>query len=275
MTAFRSTLAVVSLLLMGMSVVFANERPLLIVSTTSVEHSGLMADLLPKFEATTGVRAVVAAFGTGQALRVARSGDADVLIVHDEASEKAFIEDGYGVERRPFMMNEYLVVGPVADPALTRGSDHGADAFQKIRDAGAAFVSRGDNSGTHEAERRIWQRAGLDPDVFEGRWYRSAGSGMGPTLNTAAAMEAYTLTDQGTWLAFRNRDALRVMVSGDPTLANPYSVILIDPDRHPHLQHDKARALADWLVSRAGQAAIAAFRIGGEQAFRPIADGLD
>lgn len=251
--------------------VIAAEKPLLIVSTTSVENSGLMTYLLPIFEEKAGFKAVLAAYGTGQALRIAENGDADMLIVHDKPSELKFMADGFGAERREFMYNDFLIVGPRDDPAGVAGMTDVVAALQQIRDSGGLFVSRGDNSGTHKAELRLWAAAELDPDTFDAAWYREAGAGMGATLNTAAGMLAYTLVDRGTWLAFRNRSTLTAMVEGDPRLYNQYSVLLINPARHPHLQHAKARALADWLVSEEGQAAIGAFRLEGEQLFTPNA----
>ncbi|RMF10338.1 MAG: hypothetical protein D6763_05890 [Alphaproteobacteria bacterium] len=255
----------------GLAAAAAADRPLLVLSTTSVENSGLMAYLLPKFEAKAGFKVVLAAFGTGQAIRAARNGDADLLIVHDKPSELAFMADGFGVERREFMYNDFLVVGPVDDPARIAGMTDVEAALRRIVATGALFVSRGDTSGTHKAELRLWAAAGLDPNSFDVSWYRAVGAGMGATLNAAAGMQAYTLVDRGTWLAFRNRRVLKALVEGDPRFVNQYSVLLINPERHPHLQHDKARVLADWLVSPEGQDAIGSFRVAGEQLFVPNA----
>ncbi len=249
------------------------ETPFLtLASTTSTEDSGLLADLLPRFREASGIEVRVVAVGTGQALRIARSGDADALLVHDRPSEEAFVAEGYGIERVAVMANDFVIVGPAADPAGIRGMGDVAKAFAKIAQQEAIFVSRGDDSGTHKAELRQWRAAGIDPTPASGTWYRELGRGMGGTLNTAVAMPAYTLSDRGTWLAFGNRAGLVLAVEGDPSLQNPYSVIVVDPRRHSHVKAELAQRLVDWLVSEPGQAAIAAFRVGGQQLFFPRAE---
>jgi tungstate transport system substrate-binding protein len=214
----------------------------------------------------------VVALGTGQALDVGRRGDADVVFVHDTAAEQKFVAEGHGIGRRDVMYNDFVLVGPSSDPARVGGSRDIAAALFAILAAQAPFVSRGDRSGTHAAELRLWSVAGIDIASHKGPWYRETGSGMGATLNTAAAMDAYALSDRGTWLSFANRRDLRILVEGDPRLFNQYGVILVNPERHPHVKQADARAFIDWLVSREGQAAIASFRINGEQAFFPDAD---
>ncbi len=239
-----------------------------IASTTSTEQSGLFRAILPKFTAATGIEARVVALGTGQALDVGRRGDADVVFVHDRAAERKFVEEGFGVERIEVMYNDFVIVGPAADPAGARGRDV-AQALVRIAQAGAPFVSRGDRSGTHAAELRFWAAAGIDAP--QGDWYREAGAGMGPTLNVTAGMNAYTLTDRGTWLSFRNRAELVVLVEGDERLFNQYGVMLVNPQRHPHVKQAAGQAFIDWIVSPQGQAAIAAYRIDGHQLFFPNA----
>ena len=248
----------------------AEEKFITVASTTSTEQSGLFEHLLPKFTARTGIEVRVVAQGTGQALRTAQNGDADVVLVHDPVAEKAFVEAGWGVERKPVMYNDFVLVGPAGDPAGVEGSDDIAAALRRIAAVGAPFASRGDESGTHKAELRLWEAAGVRP---AGDWYRETGSGMGPTLNTASAMNAYALTDRGTWLNFRNRGELKILVEGDKRLFNPYGVILVNPAKHPHVKAAEGQAFIDWLISEEGQAAIADYKIGGEQAFFPDAEG--
>jgi len=243
-----------------------------VASTTSTENSGLFADILPQFRRATGIEVRVVAQGTGQAIRTAMHGDADVLFVHHKASELKFVAEGYGVGRREVMYNDYVLVGPAADPAGVRGMTDVARAFAKVAATRAPFASRGDTSGTHKAELGIWQKAGVDLKAAAGAWYRETGSGMGATLNTAAGMDAYALADRGTWIAFRNKRDLRVLVEGDPLLFNQYGVILVNPKRFPHVKAAEGQRFIDWLVSREGQAAIAAFRVGGRQLFHPNAE---
>lgn len=243
-----------------------------VASTTSTEQSGLFGHLLPRFTEATGIAVRVVALGTGQALDVGRRGDADVVLVHDTAAEEAFVRDGAGVRRVPVMYNDFVVVGPKGDPAGASGRDVAA-AFRRIAEAKAPFVSRGDRSGTHAAELRVWREAGLDLGAVRGTWYREIGQGMGPALNAASATGAYLLADRGTWLAFKNRGDLAVLVAGDPRLFNPYGVILVNPARHPHVKAREGQAFIDWLVSPAGQQAIAGYRINGEALFMPDAAG--
>lgn len=249
----------------------APERYITVASTTSTENSGLFGHLLPIFLAKTGIAVRVVALGTGQALDVARRGDADVVFVHDKAAEEKFLAEGFGVARQDVMYNDFVLVGPQADPAKVAGSKDVAAALKRIQSAQAPFVSRGDRSGTHAAELRLWADAGVDLGASKGPWYRETGSGMGAALNTASAMDAYVLSDRGTWLAFTNRGSLSILVEGDERLFNQYGVMLVNPARHPHVKRADAQAFIDWLLSPEGQAAIAAFRINGEQAFFPDA----
>lgn len=241
-----------------------------IASTTSTEQSGLFGHLLPAFKAATGIEAKVVALGTGQALDVGRRGDADVVFVHDRAAEEKFVADGFGVQRIEVMYNDFILIGPKADPARAAGSDIVA-ALERVAAAKAPFVSRGDRSGTHAAELRYWQLARVDPAAVRAGWYREIGQGMGPALNTASASDAYVLADRGTWLSFRNRGSLDVLVQGDARLFNPYGVILVNPQRHAHVKAAAGQRFIDWLVSPAGQAAIAGYKIGGQQLFFPNA----
>ena len=248
----------------------AQERFIVMASTTSTEQSGLFAHLLPAFKAATGIDIRVVAQGTGQALDTARRGDADVVFVHDQSAEEKFVAEGWGLKRLPVMVNDFVVVGPKADPAGTKGRDLVA-ALAKIAAAGAPFVSRGDKSGTHAAELRYWKMAAIDTDTAKPRGYQACGCGMGPALNIAASTGAYVLTDRGTWLNFRNRGDLVVLVEGDTRLFNQYGVIAVNPAKHPHVKAALAQAFVDWVVSSAGQATIAAYKIGGEQVFFPNA----
>jgi tungstate transport system substrate-binding protein len=236
-----------------------------IASTTSTEQSGLFKHLLPAFQKATGIEPRVVAVGTGQALDMARRGDADVVFVHDQAAEEKFLAEGFGVKRYPVMYNDFVIVGPKSDPAGAKGNDVVA-GLKKIAAAQAPFASRADKSGTHAAELRYWKAAGIEP---KGAWYRETGSGMGPTLNTAAGMNAYALADRGTWLSFKNRGDLVVLVEGDTKLFNQYGVMLVNPARHPHVKKEAGQKFVDWVISPAGQAAIAEYRIGGEQLFFP------
>ena len=247
----------------------AQERSVRMLSTTSTENSGLLSYLLPIFESKTGIRVHVIAVCTGQALRGARNGDADVLMVHDKASELKFIADGHGIERREVMYNDFIIVGPRDDPAKIGGTKDAIEALQTIKKSGAVFVSRGDDSGTHKAERRLWRAGGIEPEGRSDPWYREAGSGMGATLNIAAGMNAYTLTDRGTWLAFRNRRNLEILVQGDPPLFNQYGILLVNPAKHPHVKAKEGRQLIDWITSPEGQRAIGDFTITGQQLFTP------
>ena len=242
-----------------------------VASTTSTQNAGLFDHLLPLFEAETGIEVRVVAVGTGQAIRLARNGDADLLLVHDKPSEEAFVAEGYGSQRFDLMYNDFVVVGPASDPAGIAGTGDAAAALAGIAAAKAPFVSRGDDSGTHRREQALWAAAGVDPTGASGTWYREAGQGMGATLNTATMMEAYTLADHGTWLSMRGRLDLRVVVEGDARLRNQYGITLVSPERHPHVKAAFARRFADWLLSPAGQAAIDGFAIDGERLFIPNA----
>ena len=247
----------------------AEEAPAITVaSTTSTEASGLFDYLLPQFTRTTGIGVHVVAQGTGQALETARRGDADVVLVHDPVAEAEFVRQGHGIMRREVMYNDFVLIGPAADPAGVAGRKEIAAALAAIAAARVPFVSRGDDSGTHRAERRFWDQVGVTPARD---WYRETGSGMGQTLNIAAAMGAYVLADRGSWLNFRNRQDLTILFQGDPRLFNPYGVMLVNPARHPHVNHRAGRIFIDWLVSATGQAAIASYRINGEPLFFPNA----
>jgi tungstate transport system substrate-binding protein len=240
-----------------------------VASTTSTDQSGLFGHILPRFTAATGIQVKVVALGTGQALDLGRRGDADVVLVHDRPAEDRFVAEGYGIERRDVMYNDFVLVGPASDPARIAEAKTAAEALRRIAAANAPFVSRGDRSGTHAAELRQWQIAGVDPKSTKG--YRDAGAGMGPTLNMAAALNAYTLADRGTWLSFRNRQELRLLLAGDPQLFNPYGMILVNPARHPHVKQAEARRFMAWLAGKEGQEAIASYRIEGQPLFFPQA----
>ncbi len=262
---------VVLLVWLGASGVQGDAPFVTLASTTSTENSGLFDAILPRFEAETGIEVRVVAVGTGQALRIGRSGDADLLLVHDRAEEERFIAEGFGLERRELMYNDFVIVGPNDDPAGARGSGGPVAALARIAEANAIFVSRGDDSGTHKAERRLWRLAGVNPAASSGSWYREVGAGMGSTLNTTAAMGAYTLADRGTWLSFKNRRELGILVEGDPRLANHYALIAVNPGRHPHVKREAAARLIEWLLSEPGQRAIGNFRIQAQPLFVPNA----
>lgn len=239
-----------------------------VASTTSTENSGLFGHILPIFQAETGIEVRVVSQGTGQALETGRRGDADVVFVHARILEEEFVAEGYGVQRFDVMYNDFVLVGPVEDPAGLRDVSDAVTAMTAIAAIEAPFASRGDDSGTHVAEMELWASAGIEP---VGSWYLSTGSGMGATLNTAAQVPAYALTDRGTWLSFANRGPLEIVFEGDPVLFNPYGIILVNPDRHPHVKAEQGQAFIDWIVSDAGQTAIASFALGGEQLFFPNA----
>ena len=241
-----------------------------VASTTSTEQSGLFKQLLPEFTKATGIEARVVALGTGQALDMGRRGDADGVFVHDKVAEDKFVADGWGVKRFEVMYNDFVIVGPKSDPAKARGKDV-IEGLKKIAAAGAPFASRADKSGTHAAELRYWKAAGIDPTQSKTTWYRETGSGMGPTLNTASGMNAYALTDRGTWLSFKNRGELEIVVEGDQRLFNQYGVMLVNPAKHPHVKKEPGQKFVDWVISPEGQKAIAAYKIGGEQLFFPNA----
>jgi tungstate transport system substrate-binding protein len=236
-----------------------------VASTTSTENSGLFGHVLPIFQEETGIEVRVVAQGTGQALETARRGDADVVLVHARAAEEQFVAEGHGVERFDVMYNDFVVVGPSDDPAGSGSADSATAAFSAIAEAGSSFASRGDDSGTHIAEKALWEAAGVTPSGND--WYLETGSGMGATLNTAAQVPAYALADRGTWLSFENRGELEIVFEGDPVLFNPYGVILVNPERHSHVKVDAGQKFIDWLISDAGQAAIESFTINGNQLF--------
>ena len=252
-------------------VAWAQEKFITVASTTSTEQSGLFGFILPIFEKSTGINVHVVALGTGQALDVGRRGDADVVFVHDEAAERKFIAEGHGVERRRVMYNDFVLIGPKGDPAKSAGGKDVLAALKKIEAARAPFVSRADNSGTHAAELRYWKMAGIDIAAHKGPWYKETGSGMGPALNTASSMGAYILADRGTWLAFKNRGDLTILVEGDKRLFNQYGVMLVNPAKHPHVKKDLGQTFVDWVVSPNGQRAIAQYTINGQQFFFPNA----
>ena len=264
-------LAIRALLLLALALPAQAQPYITVASTTSTEQSGLFRHLLPIFEKKTGIQVRVVALGTGQSLDMGRRGDADVVFVHAKPLEEKFVADGHGVRRHEVMYNDYILVGPRSDPAKVAGTKDVVAAFKRIKAAQAPFASRGDKSGTHFAELRLWQAAGIDITKDKGPWYRDTGSGMGPTLNTASGMNAYALTDRGTWLSFKNRGNLAVVVEGDRRLFNQYGVILVNPDKHPHVKRAMGQAFIDWLVSDEGQKAIGDYKIGGRQLFFPNA----
>jgi tungstate transport system substrate-binding protein len=249
-----------------------SDSPFIVLqSTTSTRDSGLFDYILPKFRDKTGIDVRVVAVGTGQALKNAENGDGDVALVHSKPDEEKFVARGFGVKRYDVMYNDFVIVGPADDPAKIAGDDDAAEALQKIAEAKAPFVSRGDESGTNKAELRLWADAGIDPKPASGTWYREAGSGMGATLNTAVGMHAYTLADRGTWLSFGNKRDFKILVEGDPRLFNQYGVILVNPEKHAGVKAKEGQAFIDWLIGPEGQAAIASYRVNGEQLFFPDA----
>jgi tungstate transport system substrate-binding protein len=246
----------------------ADERFITLSSTTSTQDSGLFGHILPIFTAARGITVHVVAVGTGQALAIGARGDADALLVHDRIGENKFVADGFGVDRRDVMYNDFVIVGPNSDPAHIRGLKNAREALNRIAQAAAPFASRGDDSGTNRMELRLWKSAGIQPDPHSG-WYRDLGQGMGATLNIAAAMNAYTLTDRATWANFKNRQGLEILTEGDPSLFNPYGSILVNPGKWPHVKYQDARIWHEWLMSKAGVDAITSYRINGEQLFFP------
>ena len=265
--------AIVALMMLGLlqGPAFAQQKFITVPSTTSTEQSGLFKHMLPVFEKKTGIQVRVVAQGTGQALDMGRRGDADVVFVHDKVAEDKFVADGFGVQRFEVMYNDFVLVGPKTDPAKIAGSKDIVEAYKKIAAAAAPFASRGDKSGTHAAELRLWKTSGVDPLSGKGSWYRETGSGMGPTLNSASAMNAYAFTDRGTWLSFKNRGDLVIVVEGDQKLFNQYGVMLVNPAKHPHVKKDMGQAFVDWVVSPEGQKNIADYKIGADQLFFPNA----
>jgi tungstate transport system substrate-binding protein len=250
----------------------AEERFITLASTTSTEQSGLFDHILPIFQKQSGITVRVVAVGTGQALAIGARGDADALLVHDRIGEDKFVADGNGIDRRDVMFNDFVLVGPKADPAHVRRLKDAKEALKRIASAHAAFASRGDDSGTNRLELRLWKAAGMDVQKAGGGWYRELGSGMGATLNTSAALNAYTLTDRATWANFANRQTLEILLEGDPALFNPYGSIRVNPEKFHNVKADDARRWHEWLTSAAGRAAIASYRIKGEQLFFPSGD---
>ncbi len=249
----------------------AQDRFITVASTTSTEQSGLFGHVLPIFQKKSGIQVRVVALGTGQALDLARRGDADVVFVHARSAEEKFVAEGFGVERLPVMYNDFVLIGPRGDPAKIAGGNDILAALKKVESAKSIFVSRGDKSGTHMAEVALWKVAGIEIDRAKGPWYRDTGQGMGPALNTASSLNAYVLADRGTWLAFKNRGELVIHVAGDQRLFNQYGVMVVNPVKHPHVKKDLAQQFVDWIVSQEGQQAIAGYKIGGEQLFFPNA----
>jgi tungstate transport system substrate-binding protein len=268
-------LTTLGLLLLAVSPSSAQaQRAITVASTTSTEQSGLFKHLLPKFTGSTGIEVKVVALGTGQALDIGRRGDADVVFVHDKEAEEKFVADGFGVKRHEVMYNDFVVVGPKSDPAGAAGKDIQA-GLRRIAAVKAPFVSRGDRSGTHAAELRFWRDAGLNLAAIKGDWYKEIGQGMGPALNTASAASAYLLSDRGTWLVFKNRGDLAILVEGDERMFNQYGVMLVNPARHPHVKAADGQRFVDWLVSGEGQKTIAEYRVNGEQLFFPNAGAAE
>ena len=249
----------------------AQEKFIVVASTTSTEQSGLFGHILPAFQKKTGIQVRVVALGTGQALDLARRGDADVVFVHARSAEEKFLAEGQGVKRFPVMYNDFVLIGPKSDPARVAGGTDILEALKKIKSASAPFVSRGDRSGTHIAELDLWKLAGIDIAKEKGPWYKDTGQGMGPALNTASAMNGYILSDRGTWISFKNRGELVIAVEGDKRLFNQYGVMLVNPEKHPNVKKELGQAFVDWVISPEGQKAIAEYKIGGEQLFFPNA----
>jgi tungstate transport system substrate-binding protein len=251
---------------------FGQDRSIVVASTTSTEDSGLFGHILPLFKAKTGIDVKVVAQGTGQALDTGRRGDADVVFVHARAAEEKFLAEGYGVKRYPVMYNDFVLIGPNSDPAGVKGTKDIVAALKTLKEKGIAFISRGDRSGTHQAELALWKVAGIDISREKGPWYKDIGQGMGAALNTASAANAYVLSDRGTWLSFKNRGELVIVVEGDKRLFNQYGVMLVNPQKHPYVKKDLGQQFIDWLVSAEGQKAIADYKINREQLFYPNAD---
>jgi tungstate transport system substrate-binding protein len=268
---YEVRIALLALLALALAPSAWAQRFITVASTTSTEQSGLFKHILPLFERKAAIEVRVVALGTGQALDLARRGDADVVFVHARSAEEKFLADGEGVKRLPVMYNDFVLIGPKFDPAKVAGAKDIVEALQRIRKTAAPFVSRGDRSGTHIAELGLWKAANIDIAADKGAWYRETGQGMGPALNTASSMNAYVLSDRATWLAFKNRGELAILVQGDKRLFNQYGVILVNPAKHPNVKRAEGQAFIDWLLSAEGQKAIADYHIGGEQLFFPNA----
>jgi tungstate transport system substrate-binding protein len=265
-------LAAIAGALIGAAPASAQDKSIVVASTTSTQDSGLFGYLLPLFKAKTGIEVRVVAQGTGQALDTGRRGDADVLLVHAKVQEEKFVADGFGVKRFPVMYNDFVLIGPKRDPAGIKRTSDVLAAFRSIKAKAAPFISRGDNSGTHIAELDLWQTAGVDISKDKGPWYKEIGQGMGAALNTASASNAYVLADRGTWIGFKNRGDLDILVQGDKRLFNQYGVMLVSPARHPHVKQELGQAFIDWLISKEGQNVIAGYKIEGQQLFFPNAN---
>lgn len=264
-------IAAIGVALLWSAIAFAQDRTITLASTTSTEQSGLFGYLLPLFSKAEGIDVKVVAVGTGQALDIGRRGDADVVFVHDRPAEDKFMSEGQGVKRFDVMYNDFIIVGPKSDPAHIAGGKDVAEALRKIAAAKAPFISRGDRSGTHAAELRLWKEAGVDIGAVKDSWYREIGQGMGPALNMASTSDAYVLSDRGTWLSFKNRGGLAILTEGDKRLLNQYGVMLVNPATHPNVKARDGQAFIDWLVSPKGQDAITGYKVGGEQLFFPNA----
>ncbi|NYG31184.1 tungstate transport system substrate-binding protein [Sphaerotilus montanus] len=268
--AFTTMATLTMALVLPAATVQAQDKSIVMASTTSTDQSGLFGHLLPAFRQASGIDVRVVAVGTGQALDMARRGDADVVFVHDQVAEEKFVADGWGLKRQAVMYNDFVLIGPASDPAKAKGGNI-AEALLRVAAAKASFISRGDKSGTHAAELRLWKQAGADLAAAKPSGYKECGCGMGPALNMAASTGAYVLADRGTWLAFKNRADLAVLVEGDKALFNQYGVMVVNPAKHPHVKQAAAQAFADWVVSPVGQGVIASYKIGGEQLFFPNA----
>jgi len=268
----RAALLAVAVLASIAGTAMAEDKSIVVASTTSTEDSGLFGYLLPLFKSKTEIDVRVVAQGTGQALDTGRRGDADVVFVHAKEQEEKFLAEGYGVKRYPVMYNDFVLVGPTSDPARIKNTSDIATALRMIKDRQAPFISRGDRSGTHQAELKLWQTAGIDIAKDRGPWYREIGQGMGATLNSAQSMEGYTLSDRGTWISFKNKGDLTIMVEGDKRLFNQYGVMPVNPEKHPHVKKELGQQFVDWLVSPEGQRAIANYKINGQQLFFPNAN---
>jgi tungstate transport system substrate-binding protein len=272
--AYRYTVLLLAALLLAPAFsarVTAQGDFIIVQSTTSTQNSGLFDHILPKFTEKTGIEVRVVAVGTGQALKNAKNGDGDVVLVHAKEDEEKFVAEGWGIKRHDVMYNDFIIVGPASDPAGIAGLKNADEALKKIADAKAPFASRGDDSGTHKAELTLWKQAGVDPTKASGDWYLETGSGMGATLNTAVGKHAYTLADRGTWLSFGNKSDFEVLVEGDPDLFNQYGVILVNSEKHPRVKAKQGQAFVDWLTGAEGQKAIGSYKINGQQLFFPNA----
>ena len=268
----RCGIIAIALTLSSGGAVVADDSAFILQSTTSTANSGLYDHLLPKFTQSTGFRAHVVAVGTGQAIKNAKNGDGDVLLVHAKPAEEAFVKQGYGVQRFDVMYNDFVIVGPPGDPAGVNDADSAIEGLRRIAATGALFASRGDDSGTHKKETALWQAAAIDATENSGKWYRETGSGMGATLNVATGMGAYTMTDRATWISFKNKGEHRILLQGDPVLYNQYGIILVNPEKHDRVNAKAGQAFIDWILGAEGQAAIASYQLDGKQLFFPNAD---